>query len=344
MVRGALVVGFLAFLATCASGKSDHGSADDRRCRQEQHEHRLNLFKTWAERHNIPFREKHKRMEVLMEEFLSCDRRHRSAESSNERLTRKGGACEMSKLNLKDRVVLVGNGASVLERRGGASIDAFDEVIRFNNIRVKGFEEIVGSKTTVAFLGSTFEICPCSEWHADNGLKSVECCDDDMAAAFWSNFDAPESLKIISASARIPAFLFAAPSAPRNVRTMQTVWRFQPWPLGTLANEILEELGKYHANIRTRFQPTTVLRNGLYAIMMLIQCGTKPVLAGFDVNYRKDGAYVHHYYPRAVEPVEKLTGENKSRAVEEHQKGYHDFEAEGQVLRELLAAGLISEL
>lgn len=46
-------------------------------------------------------------------------------------------------------VVLVGNGPGLLLSRQGAKIDTFDEVFRFNEFRVKGFEEHAGSRTTV---------------------------------------------------------------------------------------------------------------------------------------------------------------------------------------------------
>lgn len=44
--------------------------------------------------------------------------------------------------------VLVGNGPSAL-LGDGAKIDSFDHVVRFNNFKLRGFEEKVGSKTTL---------------------------------------------------------------------------------------------------------------------------------------------------------------------------------------------------
>lgn len=51
------------------------------------------------------------------------------------------------------RVVLVGNGPSVLTQPRGAEIDGFDEIVRFNNFKLDGFEPHTGSRTT---LWSTF--------------------------------------------------------------------------------------------------------------------------------------------------------------------------------------------
>ncbi len=46
-------------------------------------------------------------------------------------------------------VILVGNGPSILAAENGAVIDSFDEVIRFNNVHIAGYEKHTGSKTTL---------------------------------------------------------------------------------------------------------------------------------------------------------------------------------------------------
>mmetsp|Transcript_31306 Transcript_31306/g.74399 ORF Transcript_31306/g.74399 Transcript_31306/m.74399 type:complete len:247 (-) Transcript_31306:154-894(-) len=50
-------------------------------------------------------------------------------------------------------VILVGNGKSLLRKKLGGAIDAFDVVGRFNYFRLKGHEANVGRKTTLWFLG-----------------------------------------------------------------------------------------------------------------------------------------------------------------------------------------------
>eukprot|EP00899_Mesostigma_viride_P018349 jgi/Mesvir1/26515/Mv16172-RA.1 len=308
---------------------------------EADHLDRLEDFKRWLGSHHVSVQEKHKRLEQLLEEMLLCYQHE--AEKSNKKIE-----CELGEngrlLNINENILLVGNGASVTQHHNGHLIDQFDEVMRFNNIRVRGFENIVGRKTTIAFIGSVYEICPCSEQHKRLGIKSVECCDDDMAEKFWSNFDNTQDLKVISASSRIPAFLFTAPSAPLGVRTMRNVYRFQPWPLGKLANKVLDKLQKYEKGIKARFNSKTVLRNGMYCIILLIECGIRPTLAGFDINYDPNQGYVHHYYPLDNEPVQKFTGRGAIAAAKEHEKGYHDFDVEGQVLRELLAANVIMQM
>jgi len=46
------------------------------------------------------------------------------------------------------RLVLVGNGPSVLKGELGAKIDGFDEIVRFNRYRLVGFEKHTGTRTT----------------------------------------------------------------------------------------------------------------------------------------------------------------------------------------------------
>lgn len=51
------------------------------------------------------------------------------------------------------KVVVVGNGPSILDAKNGKLIDAFDEVIRFNDYTIEGFQDHTGQRTT---LWSTF--------------------------------------------------------------------------------------------------------------------------------------------------------------------------------------------
>lgn len=46
------------------------------------------------------------------------------------------------------KVLLIGNGSSVMEYEAGPIIDSFDVVVRFNRFRIEGYESKVGTKTT----------------------------------------------------------------------------------------------------------------------------------------------------------------------------------------------------
>lgn len=61
-------------------------------------------------------------------------------------------------------ILLVGNGRSLLQRRGlGEKIDAFPLVIRFNNFSTVGFEPFVGQKTDWWARAENADILPRSE-------------------------------------------------------------------------------------------------------------------------------------------------------------------------------------
>tara|TARA_A100001201_G_scaffold35187_2_gene37306 strand:- start:1050 stop:1670 length:621 start_codon:yes stop_codon:yes gene_type:complete len=46
------------------------------------------------------------------------------------------------------KILLIGNGSSVMDYEAGPVIDSFDVVARFNRFRIKGYENKVGTKTT----------------------------------------------------------------------------------------------------------------------------------------------------------------------------------------------------
>lgn len=45
--------------------------------------------------------------------------------------------------------IVVGNGPSLIFQKKGKIIDSFEEIFRFNKFAIKGYEQFVGSKTTV---------------------------------------------------------------------------------------------------------------------------------------------------------------------------------------------------
>ena len=52
------------------------------------------------------------------------------------------------------KIVVIGNGSSVLDFELGHLIDKFDEVVRFNLFEIEGYEKHVGTKTTTWFRNS----------------------------------------------------------------------------------------------------------------------------------------------------------------------------------------------
>lgn len=48
---------------------------------------------------------------------------------------------------MAEKILLVGNGPIVLSKKMGNIVDTFDVVVRFNNFKIEGYEEFVGTKT-----------------------------------------------------------------------------------------------------------------------------------------------------------------------------------------------------
>lgn len=57
-------------------------------------------------------------------------------------------------------IVLVGNGPSATIHKLGDRIDSFEEVVRFNNFITAGYEEWVGTKTTLWARNTTNSVLP----------------------------------------------------------------------------------------------------------------------------------------------------------------------------------------
>lgn len=51
----------------------------------------------------------------------------------------------------QSKFIIIGNGASLLGRGLGGLIDTYEQVVRFNEFKTVGFEEDVGTKTTIWF-------------------------------------------------------------------------------------------------------------------------------------------------------------------------------------------------
>jgi hypothetical protein len=129
------------------------------------------------------------------------------------------------RINPESSVVLVGNGPSVQDSKLGALIDSFDEVVRFNNFKIEGFEPFVGTKTT---LWSTFfkavedlnkhpkVICLCENavppesvtevyripsWCYNRTLRSVQ------DRSYWKKGFAKEGKLIASSGLQVATFL-----------------------------------------------------------------------------------------------------------------------------------------
>ena len=56
------------------------------------------------------------------------------------------------------KILLVGNGSSMLDNKRKDLIDSYDTVVRFNSYKIEGYEEYVGTKTDIWFTRNMLHI------------------------------------------------------------------------------------------------------------------------------------------------------------------------------------------
>lgn len=93
---------------------------------------------------------------------------------------------------MSKKIIIVGNGSSLLSRKNGSLIDSFDVIVRFNSYKIKGYEEYVGKKTNIWFTVNLAHIAEinsydrviehCWEWNPEKDknfqkLNAIRACE-----------------------------------------------------------------------------------------------------------------------------------------------------------------------
>ena len=68
---------------------------------------------------------------------------------------------------MNNKIIVVGNGGSILGKNKGRAIDNYSEVVRFNTYRIQGYQEDVGTKTTIWFT------CNCNKYKVETDYKEI---------------------------------------------------------------------------------------------------------------------------------------------------------------------------
>ncbi|MBE3094963.1 MAG: glycosyltransferase family 29 protein [Actinobacteria bacterium] len=179
-------------------------------------------------------------------------------------------------------VIIVGNGSILKSQKLGKRIDEFDEVVRINDWKTKGFEEIAGSKTTI--------------WVMYNPIKN---CGNFISGYKTLGLDI-DSIKDI-------------------VKDLNEIW-FVCWNEENLSynwkqNGLIKELGIYdktkrHLSIKTSRKISSITNppsTGFSLIWILTHMYDKIYLTGFDFGNQipTEGTFNHYYGSRTKEFVEK---------------------------------------
>lgn len=153
------------------------------------------------------------------------------------------------------KIILVGNGTSILDRENGLLIDSFQDVVRFNDYRIRGFEKHTGTRTTI-----WFNVCRgIKDWRVEVPYRHVYTHSwqrDPLKCETHTDF-----------CKNLP------PSVPRS----------------KVDHAILDEIDTYS---ETKFRHYST---GLIAIWVLIKEFPEVTLTGFDWWERKDHHYGDKY-------------------------------------------------
>lgn len=231
-------------------------------------------------------------------------------------------------LTLEKNVAIVGSSSSLLERNYGNEIDRHKEVVRFNGAPPNGYEEDVGSRTTVQVVGidlayqySDFYVKP-SKCEEENDVARKENA-RRMLALFPEAKFLTHDPRDEDRAKKSPRFLTAHYLMEAGAET-QVFYMLQNG-YGAFykyyeANRDLERIG-----MRTRLSYGGP-RSGIKIVMRCVISGIKPDLYGFDVDHSADIA--RHYHDTVINAN---VAQNKS----------HDILAEMSLLLEMQAKDMV---
>jgi|TARA_R110000824_G_scaffold49483_8_gene138798 hypothetical protein len=170
-------------------------------------------------------------------------------------------------LFLSNNLAIVGSSGNLLSNNHGEKIDEFDEVIRFNRAPTYGYENKVGSKTTLRVINN----------HVFNN--------NDISSEGYTN--QPKDFVRNLRDTRI--LYFASDLAPWNSRVANT---HQSNKLFLYDYSNTESIKTYFGYPDDKF-PTL----GVGIIFLSVIMGSKPVLFGFDdINNTEQACTRSHYW------------------------------------------------
>ncbi|MBM3453596.1 MAG: hypothetical protein FJX80_00460 [Bacteroidetes bacterium] len=84
------------------------------------------------------------------------------------------------------KIIIVGNGSSVLLEENGGLIDSFEEIVRFNKYAINGYEKNVGTKTSIWFTVRPMSFYK-KNWRLKIKYSKVYFCYKWDQQAHWYN-------------------------------------------------------------------------------------------------------------------------------------------------------------
>ncbi|XP_076830935.1 ST3 beta-galactoside alpha-2,3-sialyltransferase 7 [Brachyhypopomus gauderio] len=211
------------------------------------------------------------------------------------------------------RCVVVGSGGVLHGKRLGDHIDKYDIIIRMNNAPVFGFENDVGSRTTIRLVYP--EGAPV--------LNREYLNTDIIALVVFKRLDLEWLLSVVT-------------KEPLSWWSKLWFWRNVvneiPLPPGNFRIVNPEILNRTWHLLRTytKQQRKTVPTTGLSGVVLALQLCDEVSLAGFGYDFQQPGARLHYYGSLRMATM-------RSQVV-------HDVTAESSLLQELVKARITHDL
>uniref|UniRef100_A0A4W6C4Q2 Lactosylceramide alpha-2,3-sialyltransferase n=1 Tax=Lates calcarifer TaxID=8187 RepID=A0A4W6C4Q2_LATCA len=218
---------------------------------------------------------------------------------------RREGSCR--------RCMVVGNGGVLYGSHLGSHIDQYDIIIRLNNAPVPGFERDAGSRTTIRL------IYPEGAPHSQNEYKKTTM----VALVVFKSLDLDWLTSVIT-------------KQPLSLWSKMWFWRevvddipLRPENFRILHPEIIHKTGQVLQKYALK-QGNMVPTLGASAVVMALQICDQVSLAGFGYDMQHPEARLHYYETIRMDAM-------KAQVV-------HDVNAEKLFLRDLVAAGAVTDL
>uniref|UniRef100_A0A4W5MP78 Lactosylceramide alpha-2,3-sialyltransferase n=1 Tax=Hucho hucho TaxID=62062 RepID=A0A4W5MP78_9TELE len=217
----------------------------------------------------------------------------------------RGGGCR--------RCVVVGSGGVLHGSHLGSHIDQYDVIIRMNNAPVSGFERDAGSRTTVRLMYPEGAPLSPSEYRHTSLVTLVvfKCLDLDWLTSVLTK----QPLSWWSKLWFWRDVVENIPLKPENIQILNP----------EIMHKTALALQRY-----TQQQRKLVPTLGASAVVMALQLCDEVSLAGFGYDLQHPGARLHYYESLCMDAI-------KAQVV-------HDVSAEKLFLRELVAAGVLTDL
>ncbi|XP_040905667.1 ST3 beta-galactoside alpha-2,3-sialyltransferase 7 [Toxotes jaculatrix] len=218
---------------------------------------------------------------------------------------RREGSCR--------RCMVVGNGGVLHGSHLGSHIDQYDIIIRLNNAPVPGFERDVGSRTTIRL------IYPEGAPHSAKEYKKTTM----VALVVFKSLDLDWLTSVIT-------------KQPLSFWSKMWFWRevvddipVRPENFRILHPEIIHKTGQVLQKYALK-QGNMVPTLGASAVVMALQLCDQVSLAGFGYDMQHPEARLHYYETIRMDAM-------NAQVV-------HDVSAEKLFLRDLVAAGAVTDL